>query len=391
VAGIIGTPIVDWPSGTLFFDAMTRTANGPRHLIHAVSLADGSELPGAWPVDVTAMVSGFDATHQNQHGALQLVGGWLFVPYGAWGDDCPPFYGWVVGVPLSNPAGAQGWQTVAGAPWDAGSADDAGPVYSGGGIWAPGGLATDGTYVFAASGNTMTGDGFAAPPFWVGGDSVFRLTPGPSFSGQTSDYFHPKTWQALDNGDLDLGATGPVLFDLGSSHYVTVVSKDSTIYVLDRDSLGGDDGALSMMNVGPSFLSFASPSVFATGSDAYLALLGSRADGPTLCTSGGMEVVHMTGHPPAPTSSWCSAEGIGSPPIITTSDGTSDAIVWGVGGDFSSQKLDLMGYAPDTGERIVNTSGAPDVWFLAPPIVADGRLVFSTIDADGGGSLWIAQ
>jgi hypothetical protein len=41
VAGITGTPIVDWASGTLFFDAMTRTANGPRHLIHAVSLADG--------------------------------------------------------------------------------------------------------------------------------------------------------------------------------------------------------------------------------------------------------------------------------------------------------------------------------------------------------------
>ncbi len=55
--GITGTPVIDPASGTLYLNAMTKTANGARHMVYALSLADGSVLPG-WPLDMQALMIG---------------------------------------------------------------------------------------------------------------------------------------------------------------------------------------------------------------------------------------------------------------------------------------------------------------------------------------------
>ena len=49
---------------------------------------------------------------------------------------------------------------------------------------------------------------------WGGGEAVIRLARGPTFSGNTADYFAPTNWQDLDNGDTDLGGASEVLFDM---------------------------------------------------------------------------------------------------------------------------------------------------------------------------------
>src|ERR1700690_1232077 len=91
--GITGTPVVDLPSRTLFFDAMTTPDNGTtkRHLLYALNVDTGTTNSG-WPVDVNATAKSgstvFSSTAQNQRGALGIVGGTLYVPYGGHAGDC---------------------------------------------------------------------------------------------------------------------------------------------------------------------------------------------------------------------------------------------------------------------------------------------------------------
>src|SRR5216117_1985616 len=81
--GITGTPVIDPASRTVFLDAMT--APDARHLVFALSVDDGATRPG-YPVDVAAALArrgrAFDSAVQNQRGALALVAGTVYVPYG---------------------------------------------------------------------------------------------------------------------------------------------------------------------------------------------------------------------------------------------------------------------------------------------------------------------
>src|SRR5262249_40812218 len=116
--GITGTPIVDLPSRTLFFDAMTTPDIGTtkKHLIFALNVDTGTTNSG-WPVDVGArFASGtpvFTPATQNQRSALGIVSNILYVPYGGHFGDCGTYYGWLVGIPLNNPAAAMAWATMA--------------------------------------------------------------------------------------------------------------------------------------------------------------------------------------------------------------------------------------------------------------------------------------
>jgi hypothetical protein len=122
--GITGTPVI-------FLDAMVDGSSGPRHLVFGISLRDGSFLPG-WPVDVaTALAANgqtFNPRDQGQRGALAIVGGVLFVPFGGHFGDCGEYHGWIIGISLRDPQVVANWATRA----------------RGGGIWAPGGISTDG-------------------------------------------------------------------------------------------------------------------------------------------------------------------------------------------------------------------------------------------------------
>ena len=61
------------------------------------------------------------------------------------------FHGWLVGVPIDNPASVTAWAAAIDTVW-------------GGGIWGVGGIASDGKNPFATTGNTLTlkGTGTAA-------------------------------------------------------------------------------------------------------------------------------------------------------------------------------------------------------------------------------------
>src|SRR5215471_13200837 len=196
--GVIGTPVVDLGSRALFLNAMVTPDGGAtiKHYIISLNVDTGAINPG-WPVDVelTAQYNGttFTPANQAQRGALGIVGNIVYVGYGSL-DDCTPYHGWLVGVPINNPASVTAWTTSA----------------LGGGIWGVGGIASDGTNVFAATGNTYNTGGN-----WGGGEAVIRFQPGPIFSGNSSDYWAPLYWYTiLDHFNQDTGDSGPLLVDV---------------------------------------------------------------------------------------------------------------------------------------------------------------------------------
>ena len=164
--GITGTPIVDLASRALFFNAMITPDGGitKKHLIFSLNIDTGDINPG-WPVDVgeVAIFNGmtFTPSQQAQRPALGIVDNILYVGYGGL-LDCRLYHGWLVGVPINNPAGAMAWATSA----------------IGGGVWGVGGVASDGTNPFITTGNTFNTGGN-----WMGGEAVIRFQPGPIFTG----------------------------------------------------------------------------------------------------------------------------------------------------------------------------------------------------------------
>jgi hypothetical protein len=75
------------------------------------------------------------------------------------------------------------------------------------------------------------------------GDTVLRFTfNGSAFTA--ADYFTPSNQAAMSSGDLDLGAGGAVILPdqpSGPPHLMVVTGKTGTIYLINRDLMGGYD------------------------------------------------------------------------------------------------------------------------------------------------------
>ena len=361
--GVTGTPVIDPVSRTLYLAAMTTPDGGAtkRHLAFALSLDDGSVRSG-WPVDVGAAASfggnAFLASVQNQRGALALLGGTLYVPYGGHWGDCGSYRGWLLGIPLGNPGAVKAWATGA----------------VGGGAWGPSGVASDGTWLFLATGNTFGASN------WAGGEALLRFAPGPAFGGSPADYFAPGNWQALDAGDVDLGGTGPMLLDVPGatpSQLLVGLGKDGKIYLADRTNLGGVGGAVAVAVVSSGAIINAA-AAYTTATGAYVAFKGAGSACPA-GQGGELTAVRVvSGSPPSVVTAWCARQNGAGSPMVTTSDGHAEAIVWGIGADAGGDAR-LHGFDGDSGQVVYAGGGPADampggVPRFQTPILAKGRL-----------------
>jgi hypothetical protein len=340
--GITGTPVIDASSETLYLDAMVAMAAGTRHLVFALSLKDGAVLPG-WPVDVMTALAArgrhFDAPDQNQRGALTIVGGRVFVPYGGHFGDCGDYHGWVVGIALANPRDLVSWETRA----------------RGGGIWAPAGIASDGRSLYFATGNT-----FGARQ-WSDGEAVFKVPPDLARNDRPQDVFAPRDWRTLDANDEDLGGVSPLLLQLpsgnGAQRLILALGKDRRAYLLDADNLGGIDGELVSKAVS-TFPIRTADAAYPVGGDVFVALQGPGAECPEPRSENGLTVLRIGGgSPPTLSTAWCGElDGRGSP-VVTTTDGRSDPIVWILGAEGDNR---LHGFRGDTGDVLFDGGGSGD-------------------------------
>jgi outer membrane protein assembly factor BamB len=307
--GITGTPVIDPASGTLYVNAMTKTGNGARHMVHALSLADGSEVWG-WPIDVQAALAAqsvaFDSSVQGERSALLFFKNTLYVVYGGHFGDCGAYRGTVVQITPGTATVAANWQTRA----------------TGGGIWAQGGIAGDGASLFVTTGNT-----FGASS-WADGEAIIRLKPGLSHSTDAHDFFTPTNWKSLDNSDQDLGGTEALPLDLkvpGKVQRVIAFGKDGNAYLANRKNLGGIGGQIQTLAASSGGIRTA-PAIYETASGAMVAF---QSSGGGACNGANITMLNVAPSGASPMSvAWCTKVSGGGAPIVTTTDGTANPIVW---------------------------------------------------------------
>jgi hypothetical protein len=361
--GILGTPVIDEVSRTIFVAGAVGDATTiMRHEVHALSVDTGLERPG-WPVNVSALTApgnvAFNSPAQNQRGALALVNGILYVPYGGHAGDCGQYRGWVVSINTANPSQTGAWATGG----------------FGEGIWAPGGLASAGVGVFA-----VTGNGIMGPATHLDSEEVVHVT-GLSQVDRAKGIFFPGTWRSMDATDMDFGSSNAVAFRLeGSTPSVLIaaVSKNAQFFLLDPANLGGMDGYLAKL--APTPLAGQPAGFVKSSPNAYMTPAGVHVflpvqDGLAFCP--GASRVHSVsmaispGSPPTAKVAWCGVAG--GQGIVTTTDGTNNPIVWVYDGG-------LYAMEGTTGQILYANGGGKPCPGMNPtqtPIAVKGRIIFA--------------
>jgi hypothetical protein len=290
--GITGTPVIDEATQAVYLAAMVGDASGAHHRVFALSLKDGAPLPG-WPIDVAeALVARgqhFNTRFQNQRGALAVLDGRVYVPYGGHYGDCGDYHGWVLGISLRDPRDIVSWSTRG----------------RGGSIWAPGGISSDGRALYVATGNT-----FGAST-WSDGEAVIRLMPDLRHEERPQDFFAPADWKALDERDADLGGSNPLPLNVpstaGPKLLVLALGKDARAYLVDGNNLGGIGGSLASETVSTRPIRTA-PAAYPAADGVFVALQGPGANCPTARGGGNLTVLHVrAGSPPSLDTAWCGA------------------------------------------------------------------------------------
>jgi hypothetical protein len=361
--GVTGTPIIDAATKTLYVAALTTPDGGTtkRHQIFALSLDDGMPRAG-WPVDVSNISANgatFQAQVHSQRAALALLNGTLYVPYGGMFGDCGTYHGWVVGVPTASNGQPRAYATTAAKS----------------GIWGPGGIASDGTDLFVTTGNAPGGTAFGQQ------ESLLRVAPGPTFTNQAANYFTPSNWQQLDSGDVDLGGSGPIVVDVAGatpSRLLVALGKNGIAYLVNRSNLGGivPNGAMFQ---GIHHLQVTSNQIiqaaaaYTTATSTYVSMKGNG----TGCAAGNGDLTTIkisAASPPRLSSAWC-AQGGGGSPMVTTTDGHAEAIVWQIATGGGAR---LRGFDGDTGAVVFNGGAAAEqmgsVQGFQTAIAARGRI-----------------
>jgi len=381
--GVISTPVIDANSATLYVAGALGDATGiTSHSVWALSLADGKVKSG-YPIDVAAALQ-FEAKNHNQRGALSMVGSVVYVPYGGHSGDCVvDMHGRVVAIDTAtSPPTVKGWQTAG----------------QGEAIWAAGGMASAGEGVFAVTGNRLTSTGDHTDSEEV--VHVRGMGTVDKASG-SKDFFFPSDWKAKDQRDFDLGAVNPLLVTLPGSTgpALIVTSKDGNGFILDSADLG--KGPLVSFDVTMQGMNVRSvPTAYVAGSKTFYAIAvdgaWSSCPGGTANGSALMAFALAPSMPLKPTVAWCASYqlvpkgndegqrwgGPAAPGLIsTTTDGSSEALVWYMdGGD---QLVAVDGATGTTVFRDAGTGCATRKW--TSPIAVKGRIV---VAADGKLCSW---
>ena len=173
---------------------------------------------------------------------------------------------------------------------------------------------------------------------------MFRLDPGLAHPTATTDFFVAPNFVSLDRADLDLGGTSAAIVDVplpggGLAHWLLQLGKDGNAYVLDRADLGGIGGGLAVQSVSQSEI-ITAPAVVPVRGGVLVGFNGPGASCPLPVSGARLTMVEVTaqagaGMHPSIRTLWCAGLASSGAPIITTTNGVSQPVVWitGAGGD----------------------------------------------------------
>jgi PA14 domain/Secretion system C-terminal sorting domain len=226
--GIVGTPVIDIVSNTLYVATKTIDNNGIFYAyINALDLRTGKHKPGS-PHLITAEVNGtgdgsingkvaYLAKYQNQRPALLLYGNTVYVASASY-CDWGPYHGWILGFDAVTLNLKYAYNTT--------------PDGWAGGIWMAGqgiSVGNDGN-LYVVTGNGTT----SADNTKVSGrsESLIKLTPQLT----PLDWFTPSNYDYLDQADLDYGSDGALI--IPNSSITISGSKEGISYVVDYNNMG---------------------------------------------------------------------------------------------------------------------------------------------------------
>lgn len=238
--GILSTPVIDLSTNTLYAVACTLENNTLVYRLHAVDIATGALRTGSGVVISSAYSTmTFNARNQWQRMSLVLSGNNVVFGFGALELESTGnlYSGWVMAYDKGTLAQTGSFATVTSGN-------------GGAGVWQSGRPAVvDGSgYVYVMTGNGYNGIGYDGVHNFS--ESVLKLDPAASLV--LKDWFTPSNWLSLDNGDLDLTSSGPLL--VPGTSLLVAGGKTGLLYVLNSAAgLGGntpnDTGALQKIQI----------------------------------------------------------------------------------------------------------------------------------------------
>jgi hypothetical protein len=377
--GITSTPVIDLKTGTLYVLARTKirhkvSADEYFQDLHALAITTGVEkfggpklisgsVPGKGAGSANGQVA-FDPLKENARAGLVLANNALYL---TWASSCDvdPYHGWVMAYDPQTLA----QRAVLNVTPDGREAgiwlSDTGPAADAqGNIYVPTG---NGTFDAGSGGRNY-------------GDSVLKLAlDGSSFA--IRDYFTPHDQERISEADSDVGSSGPLLLPDQPGphrHLLLQPTKDSTIYVMDRDNMGKfhrdrDDlvEIIKMPGGGYGAMAYWNGQVFFAASDDYLRDYAIR-----------------NGQLSETASSSTRFANPGATPSISA-DGKKNAIVWAIatktwnGPDnkpavlyaFDATKLGAPIYTSEQNSQRDRAALATRFVF---PVVVNGRVYFAT-------------
>jgi hypothetical protein len=361
--GIVGTPVIDPTTNTMYLVAKTLLNTTVRHHLHALDITTGNEQPGS-PVLITAKstsnkghVTNFNSLHEKNRPGLLLVNGTIYMGFGS--NFCnDTSAGWILSYDAASLTQKAAFNTS--------------PDYELASVWQAGtGLAADeaGNIYFETA---ETGHAFDVPS---GGqtycNSVLKLAPDLT----VADYFTPYSVAYLNSHDLDLSSTGAVLLpDLNGPypHELIASGKQGIVYVLDRDNMGmysvNDSQVLQEITLVPTAtndVQFGSPAYW--NNTVYFAPDNAPIMAFPLLPSG------LLGSP----VNTAIYPGSHSPSI--SANGNTNGIMWAINGSalyaFDAVSLKML---YNTGQAAGRRDALPSVGHFVTQTVANGRVYVGT-------------
>jgi hypothetical protein len=324
----------------------------PDGLVHKLSLATGSEQrSGGWPARVTV-----EARREKLAAALNIDGPYLLVATGGYIGDTPPYQGHLVVLERSSGRQVAIFNTLCAnrrylqVPSSC-SASDSAVLSRAGAVVEPGG-----GRVLIDTGNGP----------WNGrtnfGDSVVELTL-PHL--RVRQYFTPTDQEQLNDNDLDLGSSGPVL--LGHDRAL-VAGKDGVMRVLELSRLDGHapagtagrprtGGEVQRLPLPGGGELFTAPAVWTHGGHTTMFVADEHATAAYVLRAGRLLQAWQNGTP-----------------------GTSPILAGGLLYVYDPDHGGIEVYRPGSPRPIADLPGSSGHW--NSPIVVDGHLVEPEGDAN---------
>jgi len=247
--GIVGTPVIDTLTGTIYVVARSVTRVAPYTFVqylHALDLITGGDkIP---PKFITAVANGtgdgsngtsitFNQQTQNQRPALLLYQGVVYI---SWSSHCDwtPYHGWIIGYDAATLTQKYVYNDCP----DGGLA----------GIWMSGQAPAvdDDGFIYVTTGNGTVGKSGQPNDTTNRGESLLKLSTA-SGKLKVVDFFTPGDYDYLNQYDLDYGVDGVLL--IPNTHLSLSGSKESYLYLIDNTNMGGtvadNSNVLQMIDV----------------------------------------------------------------------------------------------------------------------------------------------